>query len=246
MSQKDSIFAELKEAIEPFRFDKAVAEVFDDMIKRSVPGYEVLVEQLAVLANQVVTEDSNVFDLGSSLGAVSFGIRRKLGAKGNYNSCHLYAIDNSRAMVEKSRLLLNAYPSDLPMTIEENDIQHVEIRNASLVILNFTLQFIPVEDRLKLLKNIYDGMNEGGVLVLSEKLTFEDTKVDKLVVGLHEDFKRQQGYSELEISQKREALQNVMIPESLTQHKVRLAEAGFEHVELWFQQYNFMSLVAIK
>jgi len=246
MHQKDSIFAELKNTIEPFRFDQQVAEVFDDMIKRSVPGYEVLVELLALLAKQVVTPGSHIYDLGSSLGAVSIAIRRQLDQKDKYSHCHLYAYDNSAAMVDKSRLLLNAYQSNLPISVEQNDIRHVAMTNASLVVLNFTLQFIPIDDRLNLLKSIYDGLNPGGVLVLSEKLSFTDQHVDKLIINLHEDFKRKQGYSELEISQKREALQNVMVPESVEAHRTRLKEAGFSHVDTWFQQYNFMSLIAIK
>ena len=130
MTLKDSIFAELKESITPFKFDEQVAEVFDDMIKRSVPGYEVLVTQLANLAEKVVVPGSNIYDLGSSLGAVSIAIRRQLNQSETSENCHLYAIDNSAAMVEKSKILLAAYHSDLPVTIEENDIQNVKIFNS--------------------------------------------------------------------------------------------------------------------
>ena len=128
----------------------------------------------------------------------------------------------------------------------EGDIRHVEIENASMVVLNFTLQFLEPEDRQLLLDKIYQGLNPGGALVLSEKFSFEDTSMGELLFNMHHDFKRANGYSELEISQKRSMLENVMLTDSVEAHKARLHKAGFEHSELWFQCFNFGSLVALK
>ena len=131
-------------------------------------------------------------------------------------------------------------------TFIEGDIRDIAIENASMVVLNFTLQFLEPSERQALLDKIYQGLNPGGALVLSEKFSFEDAKVGELLFNMHHDFKRANGYSELEISQKRSMLENVMLTDSVETHKARLHKAGFEHSELWFQCFNFGSLVALK
>jgi tRNA (cmo5U34)-methyltransferase len=130
--------------------------------------------------------------------------------------------------------------------VVEGDIRDIDIQNASMVVLNFTLQFLVPDDRQRLLDKIYQGLNPGGALVLSEKFSFEDASVGELLFNMHHDFKRANGYSELEISQKRSMLENVMLTDSVETHKARLRKAGFEHSELWFQCFNFGSLVALK
>jgi tRNA (cmo5U34)-methyltransferase len=149
-------------------------------------------------------------------------------------------------MVERCRRHIDAYKAPTPVEVIEGDIRDIEINNASLVVLNFTLQFLEPDDRLKLLQKVYQGLNPGGALVLSEKFSFEDHTVGELLFNMHHDFKRANGYSELEISQKRSMLENVMLTDSVEAHKARLRTAGFEHSELWFQCFNFGSLVALK
>ena len=127
-----------------------------------------------------------------------------------------------------------------------DDVQHVAVTDASMVVLNFTLQFIPVPQRRELLQNIAAGLRPGGVLVLSEKVAFEDPQHQQLMIELHHNFKRANGYSDLEISQKRSALEDVLIPETLAVHRQRLRDAGFSSVDVWFQCFNFASLIAIK
>ena len=149
-------------------------------------------------------------------------------------------------MVERCRAHIQAYHSDVPVEIHCADIREVEIKNASMVVLNFTLQFLPRRDRLALLDKIYQGLNPNGIVVLSEKFTFENTQMNELLIDLHHTFKRANGYSELEVSQKRTALENVMLTDSIETHKIRLKNAGFSQVELWFQCFNFGSMIAIK
>ena len=132
------------------------------------------------------------------------------------------------------------------MEVIEEDILTTEIANASVVVLNFTLQFITPEDRSVLLERIADGMRPGGVLILSEKVVFDDEHLDKLLSDMHHEFKRAHGYSDLEISQKRSALENVLIPETIATHRERLARVGFASVDVWFQCFNFMSMLAVK
>lgn len=240
--KKDTIFSTPIEKLGDFTFDDTVAEVFPDMIQRSVPGYSNIITAIGMLAERFVTDNSQVYDLGCSRGAGILSVRRNVNAK----NVKIIGIDNSEPMVERCRSHINAYQSDIPVEIHLGDIRDVEIENASMVILNFTLQFLPPNDRLSLLKKIYQGLKPNGVLVLSEKFTFENQAMNELLIDLHHTFKRANGYSELEVSQKRTALENVMRTDSITTHKQRLQEVGFNQVELWFQCFNFGSMIAVK
>ncbi|MDG6470659.1 carboxy-S-adenosyl-L-methionine synthase CmoA [Glaesserella parasuis] len=239
---KDALFSAPIEKLGDFTFDESVAEVFPDMIQRSVPGYSNIITAIGMLASRFVTDQSNVYDLGCSRGAGILSIRRNV----EKARVRIIGVDNSEPMVERCRRHLEAYHSDIPVEILCDDIRHIEIKNASMVVLNFTLQFLPREDRLALLRKIYHGLNPNGVLVLSEKFTFEDNTINELLIDLHHTFKRANGYSELEVSQKRTALENVMLTDSIDTHKARLKEAGFSQVDLWFQCFNFGSMITIK
>ncbi len=239
---KDTIFSAPIEKLGDFTFDESVAEVFPDMIQRSVPGYSNIITAIGMLAQRFVTEGSQVYDLGCSRGAGILSIRRNL----QTNQVKIIGVDNSQPMVERCRSHINAYHSEVPVEILCDDIRHIEIKNASMVVLNFTLQFLPRADRLELLTKIYQGLNPNGILVLSEKFTFENQVMNELLIDLHHTFKRANGYSELEVSQKRTALENVMLTDSIETHKERLKQAGFSQIELWFQCFNFGSMIAIK
>ncbi|MGF7453684.1 carboxy-S-adenosyl-L-methionine synthase CmoA [Pasteurella bettyae] len=239
---KDTIFSAPIEKLGDFTFDENVAEVFPDMIQRSVPGYSNIITAIGMLAERFVTANSNVYDLGCSRGAATLSARRHI----NQPNVKIIGVDNSQPMVERCRQHIAAYHSQVPVEILCDDIREVEIENASMVILNFTLQFLPPEDRKSLLEKIYAGLTPGGLLVLSEKFRFADETNNKLLINLHHTFKRANGYSELEISQKRTALENVMRTDSIEIHKERLQAIGFSHIELWFQCFNFGSMIAIK
>lgn len=241
----DRIYATPQEQVADFVFNEAVVRVFPDMIKRSVPGYPTIVENLGVIASQFAQPHSALYDLGCSLGAVSQALRRHVQAEG----CRVIAVDNSTAMVERCREYLHAQDSMfqelLPVEVVEADICRLDFQPASVVALNFTLQFIPREQRLALLARIRQALLPGGALILSEKLRFADAEEQQLLTDLHVAFKRANGYSELEIAQKRSAIENVMKPDSLEEHRERLAAAGFTKVVPWFQCLNFASLIAL-
>jgi len=242
VSKQDKIFANPMQSVDDFTFDEAVADVFPDMIKRSVPGYQTIVHTIGELASRYVKSATNVYDLGCSLGAASLSVARAT----HDTPCDIIAIDSSKAMVERCSRTIASFSLPNPITVEQKLAQETRIENASMVIMNFTLQFIQPEDRLALLKRIYAGMNPGAILVLSEKVSHPTLSGNELLIDLHHQFKRDNGYSELEVSQKRAALENVMLTDSFEAHQERLLEAGFEDVVKWYQCYNFMSLVAIK
>ena len=236
----DDIYANPHSEIVDFAFDARVVAAFPDMIQRSVPGYSSLVNMIGILAARHLQADTRCYDLGCSLGAVSLSIQQRA-----YVACELVAVDNAAAMIIQcgERLLAD---DNISVSLRQADIQDITIENASVVVLNFTLQFIPLADRLALLQKIYAGLNDGGIIILSEKLAFEADEKQDFFTDFHHDFKRANGYSDLEISQKRSALENVLIPETLAAHQQRLAEAGFSSSDVWFQCANFVSLVAVK
>jgi tRNA (cmo5U34)-methyltransferase len=243
--QPDRLFAQPLDQVPDFVFNEDVAKVFPDMIKRSVPGYPTIVENLGVLAAQFAQPHSALYDLGCSLGAVTQALRRHV----RTDDCRVIAVDNSHAMVERCREYLHAqdamFQELLPVEVIEADILALDFQPASLVALNFTLQFVAPEQRLELLTRIRQALLPGGALILSEKLRFADDAEQALLGELHLAFKRANGYSELEIAQKRSAIENVMKPDSLEQHRERLLAAGFSKVVPWFQCLNFASLIAL-
>lgn len=240
--EKDTLYASDHGQVADFRFDEQVARVFPDMIKRSVPGYSHIIAMIGVLAEQYAQPDSQLYDLGSSLGAASLAMRHRVQAPG----ARIIAVDNSQAMLDRSRDFLDS--EDLPTPVQTlcADITELTLERASFVVLNFTLQFIPLEERQATLQRIYDGMLPGGALVLSEKLRFEDPVQEQLLSQHHHDFKRANGYSDLEISQKRQAIERVLLPESADDHLNRLRSVGFQVATLWYQSFNFASFLAIK
>lgn len=239
---KDRIYSNYRERISDFVFDEKVVSVFDDMIRRCVPGYATVIAMARVIAEKYTQANSKCYDLGCSLGASTLAMRSGI----SKNNCKIIAVDNSPAMVEKFRSIVDAEHSDVPVEIILSDILDIEIENASVVVMNFTLQFLAPERRDLMIKKIYDGMLEGGVFVLSEKITYQVTGEDNFQIDMHHSFKKLYGYSDLEISQKRKSLENVLIPDTLQTHQKRLAEAGFQSSYVWFRCFNFASLAAFK
>jgi len=241
-SRPDNLYANPLAEVSRFAFDQTVVDVFPDMIKRSVPGYATIINMIGSLAERYAQSGSRCYDLGCSLGAASLAMRHSIKAA----NCEIVGIDNSAAMLARCRQVIAADSGETPVSLLEANLQDVTIAQASVVVLNFTLQFIPIEERLVVLRKIWDGLLPNGVLILSEKLAFEDATHEQLMIDLHHNFKRANGYSELEIAQKRAAIENYLIPETLATHRQRLREAGFHSVDIWFQCFNFASIIAIK
>lgn len=240
--KRDQIYAQDQGELGDFCFDSQVAEVFDDMARRSIPGYEQILATLSDLAPRVVTAGSHVYDLGCALGAATHAVRQGLGQ----TPAKLFAVDNSAAMAERCQRHLASWRSPLAVEVRCEDIRTTAMSNASLVLLNFTLQFVPPDERHSQLTRIFNALNPGGMLLLAEKIRIEPAAMNELIVELYHNFKRRNGYSELEISQKRSALENVMRIDSLETHQERLAAVGFTPVITLVQTLNFVALLAIK
>ncbi len=245
-TQKDTIYSNEREALGAFQFDGSVVAVFPDMIQRSVPGYQTILTGIQELTAMHAQPHSRLYDLGCSLGAATLTMRRAIEEKPWNASCEIIGVDNSEAMIERAEEHIGAYHSAIPMQLHCADINEFPIENASVVVINFTLQFIPRNLRTQLLKKIYENLKPGGILILSEKIHFTDEALQNSIEHMHLQFKRANGYSELEISQKRSSLENVLVSDTEETHINRLKEAGFSTAGIWFQAYNFASFLAIK
>ncbi len=236
---RDKIFSQQNDLVD-FTFDAQVADVFDDMVRRSVPGYQAMIEMIGLSVKTYGQAQTNYYDLGASTGATSVAL--------SVNNIHannrIIAVDNSPSMVKKCQqnLALSKHNIDVICT----DINTINIENASIVVLNLTLQFIDPNARQALINKIYQGLNQGGALIVSEKIHFNNQHKQQLMTNLHLDFKRANGYSELEIAAKRQSIENVLVTDDKKTIFQRFNQAGFSTSTCHFQCLNFASFLALK
>lgn len=236
---RDQIFSKKSDLVD-FTFDESVANVFDDMVRRSVPGYQSMIEMIGLLVKKYGQDNTQYYDLGTSTGAVAIA----LGVNNPHKNNCIIAVDNSIQMTEKCVENLTGKVENFKVICA--NIKDIAIQNASVVALNLTLQFIKPAQRQTLINEIYQGLNKGGVLIVSEKIHFDDVKKQTEINKLHLDFKRANGYSDLEIASKRQAIENVLITDSEQTHFQRFSTAGFTNSLCHFQCLNFASFLAIK
>ena len=235
--KKDKIFP--KPIKKQFEFDKDIASVFDDMLYRSVPFYKEVLELTTTFALRYIKQNSRVYDLGCSTASTLINIA---------NSCEykskLIGIDNSKAMLKRAKKKSNAFNHKIKFVY--GDIFDVKLKKSDVIIANYTLQFVRPIHREKLIKKIYNSLNKGSIFIFSEKIITNNKQLNKTFIDEYYKFKKLQGYSEFEIAQKREALENVLIPYSYEENKKMILNAGFTHFDSIFQWLNFATFIAIK
>lgn len=239
---RDTIYSSPKNPLPPFAFNAAVAGVFDDMIQRSVPMYGEVIRRQAQLFQSRCDTNTRIYDLGCSTGSFAMALCERMPA----GAFEMVAVDSSQAMLDIFQKRLDAAGRSADITPLCDDIRQVDMQPAGAVVVNFTLQFIAPKDRDALLQRIYHTLLPGGMLLFSEKILHPNQKMSDLQVDFYHRFKRENGYSELEISQKREALENVLVPESIETHHARLRRCGFSGVDIWLKWFNFSSWVCLK
>lgn len=238
----DKIYSKKIDKIKPFEFNESIVNVFDDMINRSVPLYKETIKRQVQLSEKFYQPGSMVFDFGCSNG--NFGLRflEIMGKK----TFSMTAIDNSKEMLKTYRERLSNRPNEENITLVYDKIQNINVQNASVVVVNLTLQFIPVSEREDLIKTIYDGLLPSGILLITEKTIHENESLANLQQEFYYKYKKENGYSNLEISQKRDALENVLIPETIESHDKRFKGAGFKKIDIWQKWFNFTSFICQK
>ena len=238
---KDTLYSR-ERPIPPFEFNAEVTDVFDDMVTRSIPFYKQAQAQILALLQKNPKPIRRIYDLGCSTGNLIFF----LAEQGNDPSIEFIGIDGSKSMIEKCKERLKQMHFKGKFSFRREDLRETGFENADVVILNYVLQFLPLDQRKSLLKKIYADLNPGGLLILSEKTKPDSQKIDETFVKIHEGFKEKHHYSQLEISQKRKALETVLIPLSLRKNLELLEETGFQNPEPFLLWHNFVSILAIK
>lgn len=251
----DNLYALPRTQLNPFVFDKDVALVFDNMIERSIPNYLEIQKSISGLAKIFAKPQTSIWDLGCSTGTTLMLLYESLQGI----PLTLYGVDNSAAMIAQCENKLHSrgleISTDKSKTVTEDctslhllcsDISDLTITNASVVILNYTLQFIPPAIRQGTLNKIVAGLVKGGLLIMSEKVSHSNPTLDAIICSLHHCFKQNQGYSKLEIAQKREALENVLIPATIEENLTMLKESGLTEPQIFFKELNFATFLGIK
>lgn len=240
-SPKDTLF-KVDSIPEDFVFNERVVEVFDDMLDRSIPFYREVIEASAQLLDNILIPGDTLYDLGCATGTSLLEFSRLL----QHKQLAFVGIDNSSPMLDKARLKAELYKKQDKIAFFLEDIIDFDHSGAGGVILNYTLQFIRPLQREAFLKNIFDNLRPGGILLISEKVISHDRRLNREYIEIYHRLKKSRGYSELEIAKKREALENVLIPFSAEENTAMLSKAGFVSVETYFRWFNFASFVAVK
>jgi len=235
---KDNVFA--KELDKKFEFDESVASVFDDMLSRSVPFYKQVQEFVIDYINLNAKDGNSLIDLGCSTAKFLLELNSKVEA-----NLELIGIDNSKPMLEQAQKKCKAYGVE-NIKLDFADIKEYPLNSLDFIVANYTLQFIRPINRPKIVEKIYRGLNSGGLFIFSEKVVFEDKKLDKQIIELYYNYKKEQGYSEYEIAKKREALENVLIPFTIKENIQMCKDVGFKEVHTIFQWGNFVTFVGVK
>lgn len=242
MKEKDEVFKETFTKPSDFEFSGKVAKVFDDMVNRSVPFYEEIQRMIGDLAATHYQKHSIIYDLGCSTGTTLLQIHQAI--SGNVK---MIGIDDSLDMLDKCKIKLKDAGITNTIDLQVEDLNNgIDIEDASVVVLCLTLQFVRPINREKIIKKIFTGLKKNGVLIIVEKILAEDSSFNRDFIEYYYEMKRRHHYSEMEISQKREALENVLIPYKLSENITLLRDAGFSHVEVFFKWYNFAGFIAKK
>lgn len=234
---KDKVFD--KPIEKKFEFDESVASVFDDMLSRSVPFYDEVRKLIISLILKEQKDGKRVLDLGSSTAKFLLDLDNKMSS-----DMKLKGIDNSQAMLDRAVKKCEAFGADIELELA--DMLSYEYENLDIIVANYTLQFIRPMQRVELIRSLYNGLNEDGIFIFSEKVVFDDKRLDKELIDIYYEYKKTQGYSEYEIAQKREALENVLIPFTIEENIKMCKDMGFRSVDTLFQWANFVTFVAKK
>lgn len=239
--KRDTLFSTDTQS-QDFSFNAQVAEVFDDMLERSVPCYRQVMHMTAQLIAPFIANHDRIYDLGCSTGKPLL----TLASLFSNETLEYIGIDNSQAMIDKARCKAELFTNTTQFEFILGDITRIQLKPCKVILLNYTLQFLRPLIRANLLRKIHEALLPGGIIIMGEKIISHHSKLNRVFIDLYFDFKREQGYSEIEIAKKRETLENILIPFSIAENKTMLKDAGFSQCETFFQWFNFTSFIGVK
>ncbi len=226
-----------------FQFDQNVAGVFDDMVARSVPFYDELQRMTVEMARHFWQPGTSIVDLGCATGTTLAALSEVF----QDEEVDLVGLDNSEAMLDKARERLGTLRGKARHRLICHDVNDgMPVEDASVVIINWTLQFVRPLHRDRVIQDLYERLRPRGCLILMEKVLIESSLLNRLYIDLYYQFKERHGYSQSEIAGKRESLENVLIPYRVEENALLLRRNGFEIVDVFFRWYNWAGFLAVK
>jgi tRNA (cmo5U34)-methyltransferase len=243
MAKVDKLFNRTGK-VSDFQFNSSVANVFDDMVVRSVPFYIELQRMIGEMAQFFYKPRTFVYDFGCATGTTLLFLMNAISEPG----AQFVGVDNSAPMLEKARINVNKLSRKRKVSFLEADLNKPTFKASkiSVATMNWTLQFVRPIYREALLGRIHGAMSPGGALLICEKIIVEATELNRMYIDNYYAFKKRNGYSQLEIAKKREALENVLLPCTVNENVELLRGAGFAHVDTFFRWYNWAGFIAIK
>jgi len=224
-----------------WEFDSGVTECFEDMLRRSIPQYDVMRRAVFDLTGQYRVRDTAIVDLGASRGD---GLEPMLKEWGCYNQW--IAVEVSEPMLEVLRQRFSGWISNGVLQVLDTDLTETfPPVDASVVLSVLTLQFIPIECRVQLLQRAFDALRPGGAMIVVEKVLGDTAPLDDVFVALYYGFKGE-SYTEDEIQRKRMSLRGVLVPLTAQWNVEMLRRVGFRQVDCFWRWMNFAGWVAVK
>lgn len=228
-----------------WKFDKDVTDVFPDMISRSIPGYGTMRDSVVRIANRFLSgEESNQYllDLGCSRGDTIYEVLDSL-ASGIEVGC--VGVDSSSDMILAAEQLFNGWNN---VSFVCGDITGIDITPGKYKVITsvLTAQFIPIDVRQDFFQNVHKGLSYDGVFIVVEKVLGETPTSQGLLVDIYHNFKKDNGYTDEQVEEKRKSLQGVLVPLRGSENEAMLKDAGFSNVQRFWQCLNFAGWMATK
>ena len=234
---QDNLFNENHQG--KFTFNEDVANVFDDMLNRSIPFYRDNLKLNAKILSKYIKDGDKVYDIGSSTLNFLLYFEQNFKIKAD-----LIGIDNSKPMIKKATNKIKSYNSNINLIF--GNIENIELKPSQAIVSNYTLQFIDKDKRSEVIKKIFNSLNDNGIFLVSEKVISNNKKLNENLIEIYHNYKQDKGYTITQIEKKKEALENILTPLSLDENMSMLKKVGFKEVEVLFKWANFSTFLAIK
>ncbi len=238
MKEKDNVMAK-----EKWKFDGEVAKCFENMLQRSIPEYQMMRELTKRIGSDYLKGKGgfSLLDIGCSNGLSMKPFVEEFGLEGTY-----VGMDVSQPMLDEAINVLGGLSKDVFLL--NHDIRNGLLKDEKfdLILSILTIQFTPIEYRQKIIRDVYNSLEDGGMFIMSEKILGSCFEIDDMLVNNYLNMKKENGYSEEQILRKKKSLEGVLVPMTSEWNKSMLKTAGFRAVDVFWRNLNFEAYVCIK